>query len=302
MKKILVPCDGSDSALRAVGCAARMAIGSKEPIHITLLHVLDPITFRSPAAALTPDELMLLRPAQAEQALRRGRALLEEAGVPFQECCRVGQPASEIAAVLHENRYDGVVMGTRGLGSFARIMIGSVAGQVVTLADVPVTLVKSADTAARPVSQSVHPGGAMKRILVPSDGSQNALRAVEYAIAAATESKTPVEVTLLHVVDPVTFTSLASTLSSDPLRREHPAAVEAALRPAERLLQAAGVSYDVRWRVGEPAPEIAAELKERPHDGIVMGTRGVGPIANLVLGSVANRVQYLVDIPLTMVK
>lgn len=279
-----------------------MAIESKEPIEIALLHVLDPITFRSPAAALTPDELMRLRPAQAEQVLQPSRAILEETGVPYRECCRVGQPASEIVAALHENRYDDVVMGTRGLSPFGRIMIGSVASQVVGLAEVPVTLVKSSDPTASPGSKSFHSGGAMKRILVPSDGSQNALRAVEYAVTTAIESKTPAEVTLLHVLDPVTFTSLASTLSSDPLRREHPAAVEAALRPAERLLQAAGVSYNVRWRVGEPAPEIAAELEERAYDSIVMGTRGVGPIANLVLGSVANRVQYLVDIPLTMVK
>lgn len=142
----------------------------------------------------------------------------------------------------------------------------------------------------------------MKRVLVPSDGSANSLRAVEYAATASAESRHPVEVTLLHVLDPITFTSPIGTLSSDPLKREHPAAVDAALRPAERILRAAGVSYDIRWRVGEPAPEIAAELEERTYDAVVIGTRGLGPIANLVLGSVASRVQYLVDVPLTFVK
>ena len=142
----------------------------------------------------------------------------------------------------------------------------------------------------------------MKRILVPSDGSTNSLRAVEHAATTATESKTPVEVTLLHVLDPVTFASPIAALSSDPLKRERPAAVDAALEPAERILKAAGVSYDIRWRVGEPAPEIAAELEDRTYDAVIMGTRGHGPIANLVLGSVASRVQYLVDVPLTFIK
>jgi nucleotide-binding universal stress UspA family protein len=142
----------------------------------------------------------------------------------------------------------------------------------------------------------------MKKLLVPCDGSTNSLRAVEYAVTTATDSRNPIEITLLHVLDPITFTSPVATLSSNPLERERPAAVDAALRPAERVLQAAGVPYDIRWRVGEPAPEIAAELDERSYDAVVMGARGLGPIANLVLGSVASRVQYLVDVPITLIK
>lgn len=142
MKRVLVPCDGSENALRAVGYAARTAGQSRHPIEVVLLHVLDPMTFRSPAAALAPNELMRLRPAQAERVLGPARAILDDAGVPYRECCRVGQPASEIAAVLHDEHYDGVIMGTRGLGAFARLMVGSVASRVVNLVDVPVTLIK----------------------------------------------------------------------------------------------------------------------------------------------------------------
>lgn len=142
----------------------------------------------------------------------------------------------------------------------------------------------------------------MKRILVPSDGSENSLRAVDHAVAAARENRDPVEITLLHVLDPITFTSPVATLSSDPRKRERPPAVDAALHRAREILTAAGVPYAIRWRVGEPAPEIAAEVEERPYDAVIMGTRGVGPIAKLVLGSVASRVQYLVDVPLTFIK
>lgn len=142
----------------------------------------------------------------------------------------------------------------------------------------------------------------MKRILVPSDGSSNSLRAVERAATAVAESRDRIEVTLLHVLDAATFTSLGAALAPDALARERPAAVDEALRPAEQILQKAEVPYDIRWRVGSPAEEIAAELDQRPYDSVIMGTRGMGPIANLMLGSVATRVQYLADVPLTFVK
>ena len=142
MKRLLVPCDGSDNALRAVGYAAQTASGSKNPTEIILLHVLDPMTFGLPAAALAPEDLIRLRPAQAERVLQPARAILERAGVAYRECCRVGQPAIEIAALLGEEHCEGVIMGTRGLSPFASLMIGSVASRVVSLVDVPVTLIK----------------------------------------------------------------------------------------------------------------------------------------------------------------
>jgi nucleotide-binding universal stress UspA family protein len=145
-------------------------------------------------------------------------------------------------------------------------------------------------------------GGIVKHILVPCDGSDNAMRAVAHAVATARESTAHPDITLLHVLDPMTFASLGETLSPGALERGRPAEVDRALGPAEHALRDAGVPYRVAWRVGDPAPEIAAELADKPYDAVVMGTRGLGPVANLVMGSVANRVQYLADVPLTLIK
>lgn len=142
----------------------------------------------------------------------------------------------------------------------------------------------------------------MKRLLVPCDGSTTSLRAVEHAVGTALESRTPVALTLLHVLDPVTFTSLSAALASDGGNRERPAAVDAALRPAEEIVRTGGVPCEIRWRVGDAASEIVAELREREYAAVIMGTRGVGPLAKLVLGSVASKVQYLIDLPLTFIK
>ncbi|WGG50936.1 universal stress protein [Rugamonas sp. DEMB1] len=141
MKKILVPCDGSDNALRAVRHAATSA-RENPSIEIELLHVLDPMTFKSQAALLSPDELSRLCPDEANHVLQPARRILEEGAIPYRVRCRVGPAAGEIAAQVHESGSDGVIMGTRGMGQIASVMIGSVASRVVHLVDVPVTLVK----------------------------------------------------------------------------------------------------------------------------------------------------------------
>lgn len=142
----------------------------------------------------------------------------------------------------------------------------------------------------------------MQHILVPCDGSENAMRAVVHAAATAKESTSAPDITLLHVLDPFTFTSLGEVLAPGALERDRPAEVDRVLAPAVSSLQAAGVPYRIAWRVGDPAPEIAAELVDKPYDAVIMGTRGIGPIANLVVGSVANRILFLANVPVTLIK
>jgi nucleotide-binding universal stress UspA family protein len=142
----------------------------------------------------------------------------------------------------------------------------------------------------------------MNTLLVPSDGSPNSIRAVSHAVGMVKERVSPTEIELLHVLDPVTFTSLGLTLKDDGWQRARPAEVDRVLADAEKIVREADVPYRVCWRVGDPVDEIAAEAKEKPFDGIVLGTRGRGAIANLLLGSVTSRVACLVDVPVTLVK
>jgi nucleotide-binding universal stress UspA family protein len=142
----------------------------------------------------------------------------------------------------------------------------------------------------------------MNTLLVPCDGSDNSVRAVSHAVEMVKERVSPAEIELLHVLDPVTFTSLGSTLRDDSWRRERPAEVDRGVAGAEKIVSEAQVPYHVCWRVGDPVDEITAEAKEKNFDGIVLGTRGRGAIANLLLGSVASRVACMVDVPVTLVK
>ncbi len=76
----------------------------------------------------------------------------------------------------------------------------------------------------------------------------------------------------------------------------------AALKPAMQKLDAAGVKYVHHIAVGEPAEVIVKFAKEKGCDEIVMGARGVGSTASLLLGSVATKVIHLTEIPVLLVK
>jgi nucleotide-binding universal stress UspA family protein len=142
VKKLLVPCDGSESALRAVRHAAAEAASAGSAIEIYLLYVIEPMTPVALSEAFSAQRLDDRFPPQAAQALQPAIAVLAQAGVRYSLHCIFGQPGAEIAAYARSAGCDAVIMGTRGRGSLASLMIGSVATQVVKLVDIPVTLVK----------------------------------------------------------------------------------------------------------------------------------------------------------------
>ena len=72
----------------------------------------------------------------------RSRAKLDAAKVPYQVHIAVGQPVDVITAFCQDFKADGIVMGTRGLGRAAGLILGSVARDVIAKAPVPVTVVK----------------------------------------------------------------------------------------------------------------------------------------------------------------
>ncbi len=142
----------------------------------------------------------------------------------------------------------------------------------------------------------------MKRLLVPYDGSDNALRAVRHAIAAVQDSTAPGGIELLHVLDPTTFPTPAAAPGPDELTCAMPEEARRLLAPARKLLDDAQVPYEVRLRQGQAGVQIAEQSRERDYHGIVMGTRGMAPLAGMMIGSVATRVVHLVDLPVTLVK
>ncbi|HEV2609470.1 MAG TPA: universal stress protein [Noviherbaspirillum sp.] len=140
MNKILVPFDGSDSAIRAVRYAATL-VGSNTTRRLELLYVANSMPIGT-HGTLSQDQVNERAAAETETTVQAARRILDDAGIAYQVHTRLGSAASEITKYAEESGCDGIVMGTRGMGPVASAMIGSVATKVVTQVDVPVTLIK----------------------------------------------------------------------------------------------------------------------------------------------------------------
>ena len=85
----------------------------------------------------------------------------------------------------------------------------------------------------------------------------------------------------------------------DKLQQGH---AQSMLVDARKVLEGAGCPYKAHVLIGEPATKITRVAKSEAVDQIVMGTRGMGALGNLVLGSTATKVIHLAEVPVTLVK
>jgi nucleotide-binding universal stress UspA family protein len=140
------------------------------------------------------------------------------------------------------------------------------------------------------------------KILVPIDGSQNALRALRHVLDNRAWYSEPLEVHLLNVQLPVASGGVKMFISQDQLNEFYEEQGQAALKPARDLVQAAELACHVRVGVGDTAAMIAGYARDEGCAFIVMGTRGLGAIANMLLGSVATKVIHLAEVPVLLIK
>jgi nucleotide-binding universal stress UspA family protein len=144
----------------------------------------------------------------------------------------------------------------------------------------------------------------IRTILVPWDGSACSRRALDFLLKLLKE-QTPAEVHVLNVQHPApTLERMTGGRPSEIQQMEGPAleAGRKVLAPALEVLQAAGVRHAAKVVIGDPPHEIVEYAKVHHCDGIVMGTRGLGTVGTLVLGSVAHKVLHLTHIPVTLVR
>lgn len=140
------------------------------------------------------------------------------------------------------------------------------------------------------------------RVLVPVDGSDSSLHAVEHVINLAKEGL-PVSVNLLNVhYEPVPYGDVGVAMTAAQAAAAERREGDPAMATAERLLRAAGVAYEREMRAGEIPQAIVKRAEDLGSDAIFMGTRGANALANLVIGSVAAKVVQLSKVPVTLVK
>lgn len=126
----------------------------------------------------------------------------------------------------------------------------------------------------------------MFRYLIPTDGSENSLRAANYLLKVAGKHK-HVEIIILGVKDPAAWFSES---------------VDEYVQKTAAIFEGAGVKVITLTKEGQAAETIVNTANEMDVEQIVMGARGLGKIKEMMLGSVSQRVIMLSERPVTIIK
>jgi nucleotide-binding universal stress UspA family protein len=139
----------------------------------------------------------------------------------------------------------------------------------------------------------------MKRILVAIDGSEPAARGAR--LAADIAARFGARLTLLYVVPRLLLPPDVYGLTVEEVEREHRAHADRILQGAIAALDGAGVEIDSQVLSGAPA-ETLAEAAAAPDVGLmVVGSRGQGAVARVLLGSVSDRLVHVCPKPILVV-
>ena len=135
---------------------------------------------------------------------------------------------------------------------------------------------------------SKHDFDLINKILIPYDFSETADLSLEHAIFMAKLLKA--EITLLHIVETVSFTSAISHAFSGFEQKIESATNEKLEQLAKDIHQKSGISLKVRSEVGRIYKKICAVAKEMGTDIIIMGTHGSSGYQKFTVGTNTSRV------------
>lgn len=137
-----------------------------------------------------------------------------------------------------------------------------------------------------------------KKMLLATDGSPDAKKALEYARDLAVRDDA--QVIVVYAFEPLP--PFVDRSGRDELVRSHTMEGEQVANEAAQELQKAGVEVIVEIREGPAADAILRVAEARQPDLIVMGSRGRGHLASLLLGNVSHRVLAHAQVPVLIVR
>lgn len=141
MHTILLPVDGSEPAMNAVKHAiAKIKEGLVADIHV--IHVQPTMVMLGEPMLYDYAQIENAQKLQGESMIKEACKLLDKAGLKYTTHFEIGPVSIAIVDYAKAHGCDSIIMGTRGMGVFGNLVLGSTANEVVHQAEIPVTLVK----------------------------------------------------------------------------------------------------------------------------------------------------------------
>jgi Universal stress protein UspA and related nucleotide-binding proteins len=286
-RAVVVGLDRSDQGRAAVEYAAELA--SRRHLPLRLVHVFEPMQHGvRPTIGSSPNIERVLQ--NSAQRLVDETVEVLAAVFPDLEVTAVLEVGSPSERLLEESQHaDTLVLGSRGTGGFADLVIGSTTMHVTAHAACPVIAVPSP-----PAADVVRHG-----VVVGVDGSEAAEAAIGFAFEIA--SDVGESLTAIHAWHDPTRTGVGTMMliTYDP--QEVAKAERLALAQALASWQAKFPDVEVEAKVvlGHPVPALVSRATHARI--LVVGSRGRGALSSLVLGSVSHGVLHHATGPVAVV-
>lgn len=298
MQRILVPTDFSSLSRTAIDAALSL-FKYRAATSLTLLHVVEPIY--SPGVmdpGITVDFTLDARVEAAEKELERLRGIYGPQ-MNLEVRLLTGSPARTLCDVATDEKFDLIVISSHGHTGLGRILIGSVAEQVVQEAGCPVLVIKlPKNEAGQFVPDALEL--RLNHILVGYDHRRGAVQALAKVVDLAHEYKS--DVTLVHALEPVHFGFHVGAEGND---KKEAALVDEALINLNEV-KARYAPESAKWRlvvqVGHPWEVITACAKKSACDIVVVGPHDHTRWGHSFAGSTAQRVVRLSECAVLTVK
>jgi nucleotide-binding universal stress UspA family protein len=141
---------------------------------------------------------------------------------------------------------------------------------------------------------------SVKKILIPTDGSDYSMRAAQYGISAA--KLLGAEITIIYVIDTVVLDQISKITARENVEKELKQDGERYVKYIVGLAERFGVKASRLMVTGRPFEQIVHAAKELGVNLIVMGTYGRKGAERILIGSVAERVIEYASCPVLVVK
>jgi nucleotide-binding universal stress UspA family protein len=315
-RRIVIPLDGSDIATVAIPYLRAVATSGSAVVLLRVVQWQLPLAGISVDQDTTGDDFPKPPLAVVDAYLKAIADELEDVTADTRRIARPGEAvAEEILEVIEESGATMIIMATRGRGALGRALIGSIADRIARASPVPVLLIHPE---LESVPADLHSTAAIRRLVVPLDGSERALAALPVAAEVADNMDLPVHLmravpTAAQMFSHEEFIPIGARLErmvfavpvwelSDRERTYHQSYTTAAdeqLAQAAGRLRSRGIETTTELVVGAPVPSIMATLGRG--DLVVMTSRGAGGIRRWQLGSVAEKLIHQAAAPILLV-
>ena len=282
-RKVLVAIGGSPWSDAALSYAISLAAATEAELSI-LTVLASPVAYTMPDVMSSSELLMESIERQGQDLIGQASARAEAAGVSFNAVAKWGSVPETILQTAQEEQCDLIILGSRVITGWKRLMIGRTLNAVTARCDQPLLVVKHA-----PAVELGQP--TWRRLLVATGGSPWSDVAVNHSLRLARERG--LEVCILSV-DPSRGASRGALDDNSPAKD--------ILANAEARAAASGVVYEAHLAYGDITEAVLETASSRQCDAIVMGSRGMTGLKRLMIGGISNAVAAKSHLPVLIVK